>query len=48
MKEATAIGMRRSKGRLVETQETRPKNISKEALVGDTGDKADGTLVDLG
>ena len=88
MKEATAIGMRRSKvrhrrqgrrtlpkKRLSETQETRPTERllflasvgaatvgmrrskgrhrrqgrrNKEALVGNTGDKTDGTLVVLG
>ena len=44
MKEAT-IGMRRSKGR---HGRKGGRNTFKEALVGDIGDKADGTLLVLG
>ena len=45
MKEATALGMRPFKGG--HRREGR-RNTFKEALVGNTGDKTDGTLVDLG
>ena len=46
MKEATAIGMRPSRGG---HRRQGQRNTFKEALVGNTGDKADdGTLVVLG
>ena len=43
--EAATVGMRRPKGR---HRRQGQRNTFKEAIVGDTGDKTDGTLVVLG